>query len=394
MRSVRRESDGIECAERLDRRIGDFRISLRSDLKSIPADFAGLYGDNQAAPTGAARVIRMDVRKVGRSRLGRALYQIYGDGEPIAGPRHAEQVFPFLEWGINLRVMASDVPYVQLHAASMVRNGSGFIFAGPSGSGKSTLAAGLMTRGWGYLCDEFAMVHPNTASLHSFPKALCIKAGSFACIERLGLRFARRGDYIKGIKGRVAYLRPADVGSHTIADPAPIRYVIFPSYAAGRQPRLEPIARSRAILDLVAGVFNPDRYGMRTVSILTEAVRHAEMFRLDVGDLEETCRLLEERLCQATALSSMPSSSRVESAPPRSVRSGKLDRHRPRRRDILRLGGKLAYVAPTLMTLTAGQAFAAGSIPSTACSTGLDAGEICETDTDCCSGQCQLGTCT
>jgi hypothetical protein len=118
------------------------------------------------------------------------------------------------------------------------------------------------------------------------------------------------------------------------------------------------------------------------------------MFRLDVGDLDETCGLLEERLCHATALSSAPSSSRVESAPPRSVRYEKLDRHGPRRRDVLRLGGKLAYVAPTLMTLTAGQAFAAGSIPSTECSTGVQSGELCETDTDCCSGQCQLGICT
>lgn len=43
----------------------------------------------------------------------------------------------------------------RLHAAGLVFQKSGFLFAGKSGSGKSTLALTLVQRGWRYLSDDF-----------------------------------------------------------------------------------------------------------------------------------------------------------------------------------------------------------------------------------------------
>ena len=60
---------------------------------------------------------------------------------------------------------------------------------------------------------------------------------------------------------------------------------------------------------------------------------------------------------------------------------------------MLKRGAKLVYVALTVMTLTAQQAFAAASNPSGLCSTALQTSEPCETDTDCCSGVCDIGVC-
>jgi len=89
----------------------------------------------------------------------------------------------------------------------------------------------------------------------------------------------------------------------------------------------------------------------------------------------------------------------------------------PDRREILRQGRKLAFVVPVVMTFSAKDAFAAGSnhscyamghaCPGTepccddmVCSGGqctnetcVEAGGLCFADSDCCSGDCQLGAC-
>jgi hypothetical protein len=71
-----------------------------------------------------------------------------------------------------------------IHAATVSVGGRGVMLAGASGSGKSTLAAALVTKGADYLCDEFAIVDPTDLRLIPFPKALCVKAGSFGLVAR------------------------------------------------------------------------------------------------------------------------------------------------------------------------------------------------------------------
>jgi len=430
------------------RTIGEISVSLRSDVPQVLDDFASLYpagprhpvagGSPEAAgwpeTTGTPEsVIHLEVRRAGRSRLGRRLARVYADGVEVGGLRPRNGLFPLVEWGINLRVIARRPEYLQLHAASLACGGEGFIFAGDSGCGKSTLAAILMAHGWGYLCDEFALVDPPTLRLHPFPKALCIKAGSYPLVRRLGLRFARRRDHLKELKGRVGYVSPHDFGPDTIAPPTPVRFILFPKYEPGATPSLEPISRARAGLDLYRCCFNRHAFREGALPALSRLVAQARCFRLTVGEPEATVRLLESLASEpgATEVSGSPAaigspgatgapaaigaplasaSAATRAAPPagaatparawRPIRGAGLPaRHDPvarlaSRREMLRVGAKFAYVAPTVLTLTAQQAFAAPSAPSGLCSTGVVTGGLCETDTDCCSGQCQLGFCT
>ena len=182
--------------------IGDFRVSLYSDLRQVLDDFLAIYPQQPLDNTLSDRTIRLEVRRAGRSTMGRALYRVTADGHEIGGRYPSNGVFPLVEWGINLRIMATRCEFVQLHAASMVFRGNGFVFAGDSGCGKSTLAATLLAHGWQYLCDEFALVDADSLLLNPFPKALCIKAGSYPVIRKLGLPFARRRDYVNAADRR------------------------------------------------------------------------------------------------------------------------------------------------------------------------------------------------
>jgi hypothetical protein len=62
------------------------------------------------------------------------------------------------------------------------------------------------------------------------------------------------------------------------------------------------------------------------------------------------------------------------------------------RRRLLCWGKRAAFVVPVVWTLTASQALAAGSNPSATPSC-LGTGELCSTDSDCCSGKCKKGVC-
>jgi len=368
--------------------------------EAVPVNPRGLPARRDCIPpaarfdtgTGAKPTIHLEVRKAGRTRLGRRLFQVLADGREVGGRCTRNRVFPFVEWGINLRIMDTRNEYLQFHAASMSFQGRGFIFAGDSGCGKTTLAAILMARGWRYLCDEFALVDMDGLYLQPFPKALCIKAGSNPVIRRLGLPFARRRDYIKASKGRVGYVSPYGAGADAIGEPTPVRVVVFPRYHPESRPQLRRVSRGSAAVRLFQQCFNRDRFPDAAIPVITKLVSEAECFELEVGAAEETCQVLESAFSIAPSWEARPAS--VSHDPPRARSSGRhaVDPMRTRR-EMLRIGAKLAYVAPAVLTLSAHKAFAAASDPSGICSTAKHTGQLCETDTDCCSRNCALGIC-
>ncbi len=277
----------------LSYRIDDISVTVRSELPEVADDFAALYRGYGRGCPGSRRTIHMEVRRTGRTWLGRSRYLVFGDGEGIGRERRREDVLPFLEWGINWQLIATHSEFLQLHAAAMVRDGQGVIFAGASGCGKSTLVAGLLGRGWKYLSDEFALIDPNTLDLRPFPKAVCVKAGAFEIVQRLNLPFAGPRCYVKGIKGKVGYINPYDIAPDAIPGPAPVRFVIFPKYLEGCAARLRPVARARAAFMLAGSGLNRDVFADRALSILADVARGAECFSLECGSIDETCDLLE-----------------------------------------------------------------------------------------------------
>ena len=279
--------------------IGDIDVSLRSELVEVLEDFTSLY---RGCPEGTAdfdRTIRMDVRASNNVRFGRKRYLVFGDGKRIGSERRWHEVLPSLEWGINSRVIATRSNYLQLHAATMVYRGQGIIFAGTSGCGKSTLAAALLSRGWRYLSDEFALINPNTLFLHPFPKALCIKRGAFKLIQRMSLRFAGRYHYVKHLKGRVGYINPFEAGRNAIGVPSPIRFVIFPKYTEGGEPHLYSVPRPRAVLALAGCALNRNAFDDGAVSLLSKVACGAQCFSLESGPVDTTCSLIESLLSSA-----------------------------------------------------------------------------------------------
>jgi HprK-related kinase A len=273
--------------------LGDIAVTLRTDVDGLAADFADLYAGHRSQTDEPAAQVDVEVSAQRRALWGPATYTVHSGQQAIFTHRRRAELLPYLEWGINRRVIAACPGYLQLHAASLARTGSGVVLAGNSGAGKSTLAAGLMARGWRYLCDEFALIDPATLGLLPFPRALCVKSGAFEDIRRLGLSLWREPVEIPALRRRVAYIRPLGVNVPWTACPVPVRRIILLEYSGRKQPRLRPTTRAHAAFALSASVLNRAAHRDEMARLVGDLARGADCYILESGLLGPTCDLLE-----------------------------------------------------------------------------------------------------
>ena len=275
--------------------IGAVNIALRSNCRWLVGEYVSLYEPYRRC-SGEPNTIDVEVDSRHRYPWPRGPYTLRGSGAPDfqVGPRY--EVLPHLEWYINWQIIHKRHEYVQLHASSLEVDGQALILPGDPGSGKTTLTAGLLTRGWSYLCDEFALIDPWARTVHPYPRALCIKESSFGVVERLGLPLCRKTPYHKATKGRVAFLNPLDVSADIVGRPSLVRWVVFPTYVPRAKATLQPMARSQAAYQLAKQCFNIRLDQQRVLASLAAVARGADCYRLIAGDINATCNLLESLL--------------------------------------------------------------------------------------------------
>lgn len=286
--------------------IGVVRSQLYTPIKKLRNEYASLY---QAFRVAAHHdpAIRITVLPKRSKPWYRKYYEITVNEYARFQPQRYDEIVPHIEWAMNWEVPKVMPQYLQLHASSMEIDGMGVIFPGDSGFGKSTLTAGLLTKGWRYLCDEFALIHTDSLMLHPYPRAICLKRPSYPVIESLGLSLHSRPDYWKGSKGFVGFVSPLEVGPNTIGRACPIRYVIFPRYTPGAKPALIPISRAEAALDLHRVSFNLFGCNALGVDVLAKMIRSANCYRMVTGEINKTCDMVtqlvknRDQLCARSA---------------------------------------------------------------------------------------------
>ncbi len=281
-------------------RVGPVPITLVCDSPGVVREFHACYR-RYAIDLPPPDAFRVEVSSRRSPRSLRKYHHILGNGEPLFVTRRPDEIMPHVEWAINSLVARFLPGYLSIHASCVARDGRGVIFPAEPGRGKSTLAAGLLAAGWSYLSDEFALLDLRTGLLVPYPKALCIKAGSFAALEALGLPLRGTPVHHKRYKGRVAMVDPFAIRRDVVAGPCPAGAVIFPRYVEGAAPRLERISRARAVFELTRVSFNFPKYRARGFELLADAVAEAECFELTAGELPATVRLLEATLAAVPA---------------------------------------------------------------------------------------------
>ena len=166
--------------------IGAVPVTLRTTCGRVARDYSNLYKrfrvDRHESPSVLVEVTRNRVRPFHRRR-----YEVRIGGDILFQPDSVSELLPYVEWAITWDVPRVLPGLLQLHAATLERDGMGLMLAGESGSGKSTLSVGLLTHGWRYLCDEFAMIDANTLMAHPYPRAICIKQSGYETLAKFGV---------------------------------------------------------------------------------------------------------------------------------------------------------------------------------------------------------------
>lgn len=271
--------------------IGAVPVALRCAVEPAMSDFRALYAGFERPVTDQS--IDVEVIRV-RRRLGlRPRFEILAGGAHRFTVWDNRSLLPHIEWAINWEIMLHLPRFYEVHAGVLEVDGQGVILPAAPGSGKTTLTAALAARGWRYLSDEFALIDPETLSLHPYPKALCVKEGSFDALERVGLLAKPRREYLKGKKGKVTFISPNGLGPGAIGGCCPVRHIIFCRYEPNARPVLTPISRAAAVLRLTQQSFNFLKFRSRGIEILAGVVRGAQCYELLAGPLEETRSLVE-----------------------------------------------------------------------------------------------------
>jgi len=278
----------------LDRafQVGAISIRLRTNSAAVMAAYAESYGAF-GAPAAARVDVELVAERCGSRTGGDRRYEISGNGRRRTVVRHFEHVLPHLEWACNWAVALDCRRFLQVHAACVSGRAGGVLLAGKPEAGKTTLAAALTLGGWQYLCDEFALIDPASGMLQPFPKALNVKAGSAAVLNRLAPRLALRPSRRACGKGRVTVLPVARIRAGAVGTATPLRTVLFPTYRAGARSVLREISAGDALMRLGRLSFNFDQHAGAGVELLARLLRSARCFEMESGTIGGAIELVE-----------------------------------------------------------------------------------------------------
>jgi len=210
---------------------------------------------------------------------------------PDAAPMALGHGLLAAEMGMNLQMALGQKDYLLLHAASVEKAGQALILTGESGAGKSTLAALLGERGWRLMGDEFALLDPETGLLHPFPRAVSLKNGAIAVMEREAgpERFGPRLDGTP--KGAIRHLRPNAAALAAMDEPARPALVLFPRF--GDAAAVRAVGRAELFMRLTQASTNYVALGAAGFEALAGLVANCPSAAVDYPDAETALAMVE-----------------------------------------------------------------------------------------------------
>lgn len=208
------------------------------------------------------------------------------DGEVVRPDMEPPMSVSVLLWAVHQAAMRTD-RYVVLHAGCVALDGRGYLLPGEREVGKSTLVTGLVRDGFSYLSDELGAISLEDRLLHPHSRPIGLDPGSFPSFAELEPRTTREfADH------RRWHLRADDVRPGSRSEPVPPAAVVFPHYAPGADPVIEPVRRPEALWLLGRSAVNLDILGRRGFTTLGDIATAIPAYRLTSGTLEDACRMM------------------------------------------------------------------------------------------------------
>jgi HprK-related kinase A len=216
---------------------------------------------------------------------------------PDAAPMALAHGLLAAEMGMNLQMALGQKSHLLLHAASVEKDGRALILTGESGAGKSTLAALLGERGWRLMGDEFALLGLDDGLLRPFPRAISLKNGAIAVMER-EVDATRFGPRLDGTpKGAIRHLRPNARALGAMAEPAKPALILFPRF--GESAAARGVGQAEIFMRLTQSSTNYVALGAAGFDALTGLVAACPAAAIDYPDTDRAIELVETLWAEA-----------------------------------------------------------------------------------------------
>lgn len=227
----------------------DCHITLESELDCLRQNVAYFYRRfvvTELPVPPPAEIIRIAVG-VGSNGSGPFL-SWQGQEWPVPHPA----LLPYYVQSCIFNTLTTRVQsHLLIHAGVVARHGQGLMLVADSGHGKTTLTLQLVRRGFQFLSDETAALSLADRTIHPFPRALGLRAGTLALPALADLSFQTPAYLGRKPLVDIDQLAPASLGQAV-----PLRYVIFLRSPAPDQAGPErPTVSLRLTLDRINETF-------------------------------------------------------------------------------------------------------------------------------------------
>lgn len=260
-----------------------YAFRIRTDLSEVDA---GL--DRLLAPFRVQALAKWTPTYVlSRARSNGQQFLVHRGRKELCRSESASGLLNWVLSDVTDKAVVKARDFLVIHAGAVSWQGCAIVLPAPPDSGKTTLSAALTTAGFRYLTDEAALISPATGMVHPFPRALKLERPTLDVMPSL---IGALPEEDRDLTRALYHISPDDLRAGAVGGPAPLRYVIAPSYRPHRGTALEPTSRAEAVVILAENSYGLARFGRRGVQLLTEVVRGARCFRLRMGDLESAVR--------------------------------------------------------------------------------------------------------
>lgn len=264
-------------------RVGIRRVSWRD--RSVWLSFpeilqplleAVLAGGDDAQPPNAPGLEIVEV--------GRGLYTVRLDKDVIVSSVSAGLA---VEVALDqlVRGLITDVDdAVVLHAASVAWGDRAVLVAGPTGAGKTSIAGWLVSRGFGFLSDEVAVLDAER-KVSTFPRPLLTKSADSPIIE--ALRTSVGADH--AAIGPGAAISIPGSKAHEF----PVGLLVFPQFDVASSLRVSALSAGQVLLRLMECNLNARNLPDHGLGILKRVAAQVPAIRLTYRGFDELENVLD-----------------------------------------------------------------------------------------------------
>jgi hypothetical protein len=226
-------------------------------------------------------------------KVARGVNALYLNYVRIFRGRGLEEMAGALITSMREAVMATQNQFIRVRAAAVRFNGGAVLLPSPPQPHLSGLAAALASKGGAYLGDEIVKIDPIEHLAHGVDLPLVVDSSDlplFPALQRTPAKRSSRERHRDAITPRQPVTLD-ELGAQ-FGDPAPVQWVIFPTFEPGAETAIESIAASTALFRFTVAGLNLHIWGDRALILMRQLLEEANIAEMTVGSIPDAADLV------------------------------------------------------------------------------------------------------